>query len=84
MLRRPRLLVLDEATSAIDVESEQAFLDHLFEATPRPTIVMITHRHEILSRCERVIYFEDGKVIPDAGGYKGASSDVGRRKELVR
>jgi ABC-type multidrug transport system fused ATPase/permease subunit len=41
MLRRPHLLVLDEATSAIDVEREQAILERLLRVTPRSTIVTI-------------------------------------------
>jgi ABC-type uncharacterized transport system fused permease/ATPase subunit len=38
---RPHLLVLDEATSAIDVEREQAILERLLRVTPRSTIVTI-------------------------------------------
>jgi ABC-type bacteriocin/lantibiotic exporter with double-glycine peptidase domain len=50
MLRRPHLLVLDEATRAIDVEGEHAILERLLRVTPRPTIV--AHRLESLRHCE--------------------------------
>jgi ATP-binding cassette subfamily C protein len=67
MLRRPRLLVLDEATNAIDIKGEQAVLIRLRQATPRPTIVIIAHRLETLHDCERILIFEGGKVVSDGG-----------------
>jgi ATP-binding cassette subfamily C protein len=63
MLRRPRLLVLDEATSAIDVEGEHAIFERLLLVKPRPTIVMVAHRWESLRHCERVLVFEAGTIV---------------------
>jgi ATP-binding cassette subfamily C protein len=68
LLRRPRLLVLDEATSAIDIEGEHALLARLRRATPRPTIVIIAHRFETLRHCERVLIFEGGTVVSEGSG----------------
>lgn len=65
MLRRPNLLVLDEAASAIDVEGEHALLGRLLRTTPRPTIVMIAHRAESLRHCQRVLSFEGGRLVSD-------------------
>ena len=69
LLRRPRLLVLDEATSAIDVEGEHAILERLCRLQPRPTIVMIAHRSQSLAFCDRVLQFESGRLA-------GAPSDL--------
>ena len=55
LLRRPRLLVLDEATSAIDSRGERAIFESLRNLKDRPTIVVIAHRVENLDRCDRVI-----------------------------
>jgi ATP-binding cassette subfamily C protein len=68
LLRRPRLLVLDEATSAIDVESEHALFERLLRATPRPTIVMIAHRAESLRHCRHLLFFKGGKIVSDNHG----------------
>jgi ATP-binding cassette subfamily C protein len=65
MLRRPLLLVLDEATNAIDIEGEDAVFACLLKATPRPTIVVIAHRRESLRRCQRILFFEGGKIVSE-------------------
>jgi ATP-binding cassette subfamily C protein len=63
VLRRPRLLVLDEATSAIDIAGEREILDRLLGLHPRPTMVMVAHRLESLSLCDRVVYFDAGRLM---------------------
>ena len=60
ILRRPRLLVLDEATAALDPASEAAVLDRLAALEPRPTILIVAHRMETLSRCPRILRVEGG------------------------
>jgi ABC-type multidrug transport system fused ATPase/permease subunit len=65
ILRRPQLLVLDEATNALDVNSEAALLGRMAALTPRPTIVMVAHRKESLMHCTRKIRIEGGEVIED-------------------
>ena len=58
LLRRPRLLVLDEATSAIDSQGEREILAPPASALPgRPTIVVIAHRRQNLELCEEVVEF---------------------------
>jgi ATP-binding cassette subfamily C protein len=61
-LRRPSLLLLDEATNAIDIEGERAILLSLRQASDRPTIIMIAHREASLEGCERVIRFSHGRI----------------------
>jgi ATP-binding cassette, subfamily C, bacterial len=79
MLRRPHLLVLDEATSAIDIDGEQELLDRLVRCTPRPTIVLIAHRMESLRHCERVLLFEGGRMVWEgAPGMITAGSKPGK------
>ncbi|MEJ0044124.1 MAG: ABC transporter ATP-binding protein [Rhizomicrobium sp.] len=68
LLRKPRLLVLDEATNAIDVDGERTLLQRLLDIRPRPTIVMIAHRAETLALCDRVVRMTDGMLSDDAPG----------------
>jgi ATP-binding cassette subfamily C protein len=62
LLRRPRLLVLDEATSAIDLAGEAQIMERLLRMVPCPTIVMIAHRPESLARCARTFLFRAGRL----------------------
>lgn len=58
LIRRPALLVLDEATGAIDADGEREILVRLRSMQNRPTIVLIAHRTENLALCDRVVRFE--------------------------
>ena len=55
------ILLLDESTSALDVETEKRLLDNLRRLTDR-TVVIVTHRTEVLSICDRVLQFKEGGV----------------------
>ncbi len=57
LLRRPTLLVLDEATNAIDVAGERTILASLARLAPRTTILMAAHRSESLAACDHILRF---------------------------
>jgi ABC-type multidrug transport system fused ATPase/permease subunit len=62
LLARPRLLVLDEAASAIDAAGEAELLARLAALDPRPTILMITHREASLRWCDVELRVSEGEV----------------------
>jgi ATP-binding cassette subfamily C protein len=65
LLRKPRLLILDEATNAIDLRGEREILERLNRLRPELTIVLIAHRVESLRLCDRVAIFEAGCVMTE-------------------
>jgi len=65
LLRQPALLILDEATNAIDVGGEAGILMRLRALSPRPAVLMIAHRRESLRFCDRVVFLAEGRLAAD-------------------
>jgi ATP-binding cassette subfamily C protein len=63
LLRKPALLVLDEATSSLDAGNEAAVLDALATLHGRITILVIAHQHSALRDADQVITVADGRVV---------------------
>ncbi len=63
LYRRPSVLVLDEATGALDADAERALVDVLAELRGQCTIVLIAHRISSLRRCDRVFELNRGAVV---------------------
>ena len=59
-LRNAEILILDEATSQIDVESERMIHDALAEFGRDRTLIMITHRESTLSLADKIVRIEHG------------------------
>ena len=73
LVRRPRLLVLDDATSAVDPRVEQQILSGLaHEGADRPTVVMVAYRMSSVALADVVVHVESGRVV-----------DVGTHDELL-
>ena len=72
ILRDPPILILDEATSQIDLESEQLIHRVLEEFIRNRTAVIITHRLATLALADRVVVMEGGRII-----------DVGTHEQLI-
>tara|TARA_B100001250_G_C19728114_1_gene757070 strand:- start:403 stop:1311 length:909 start_codon:yes stop_codon:yes gene_type:complete len=58
----PEILILDEATSGLDLESEDEILDNLNQLKGSRTIIIISHRKNSLKFCEKVFKIEDKKM----------------------
>jgi ATP-binding cassette, subfamily B, bacterial MsbA len=65
IVRDPRVLVLDEATSALDSDSERQIFAQLDGWLRQRTTLVIAHRLSSISRFDRVIVLEDGRVVGD-------------------
>ena len=66
-------MLLDEATSQIDPESEQLIHNALQEFTKNRTTVMITHRLSTLSLADQILVMNEGRII-DAGTHDQLAS----------
>jgi ATP-binding cassette subfamily B protein len=63
LTRNPQLLILDDVSSALDVETEQTLWRRLFEARDGIATLVVSHRHAALARADRVIVMEKGRIV---------------------
>jgi ATP-binding cassette, subfamily C, bacterial len=78
LLRRPSLLILDEATSSLDSESEARILRAIEELHGNVTILMITHRLSTVRAADMIYVLEGGSIV-ESGTWNTLSSDTGGR-----
>ena len=63
LARRPRLLVLDDATSAVDPSVEAEILRGLREANLPATVVVVAYRPSSIALADTVVYLDEGRVV---------------------
>jgi len=63
ILRNPSIFLLDEATSQIDIQSEQMIHEALSSFKKGRTTIMISHRLSAASLADRIVLMDDGKII---------------------
>ncbi|MFG1635904.1 ABC transporter ATP-binding protein [Pseudonocardia alni] len=63
MLTRPRVLVLDDATSAVDTATEAAIHETLHELTAERTTLLVAHRRSTLALADRIAVLDKGRVV---------------------
>jgi ABC-type multidrug transport system fused ATPase/permease subunit len=63
LVRQPRMLLLDESTSALDVESEKKIQDALATLAGRTTIIAIAHRLNTIHRADCIYLIEEGRCV---------------------
>lgn len=89
LLRRPRLLLMDDSLSAVDAETESRILDNLKDFLGRTTLVLATHRIFVAELCEQVLVLEEGLprqlgTPAELAGQKGQYARLKRLQSLER
>jgi ATP-binding cassette subfamily B protein len=62
ILKKPRILILDDSTSALDTATEQKINDGLKDALPDMTKIIISQRISSVSHGDQIIILDDGRV----------------------
>ncbi|MBR0131994.1 MAG: ABC transporter ATP-binding protein [Lachnospiraceae bacterium] len=81
LLSDPRVLVLDEATSSIDVQTERALQKGLDEMLKGRTSFIIAHRLSTIMNCDRIMYIDDGGIV-ECGTHKELMEQKGQYYKL--
>jgi len=61
-VREPELLVLDDISSALDVETEQTLWQRMFDEGTRRTCLVVSHRRAVLERADQILVMEKGRL----------------------
>ena len=83
----PKILILDDCTSALDSRTESALWDSLREIMPDMTIILVTHRPDVLEAADNIIVLDDGKIIESGKHFelmssKGVYAKIYKRYQL--
>jgi ATP-binding cassette, subfamily B, bacterial len=63
LLKNPRILIMDDATSSVDVETEAAIRTALKQLMPGRTTFIIAHRIQTVMNADLILVFEDGEIV---------------------
>jgi ATP-binding cassette subfamily B protein len=72
LVGRPKLLILDDCTSALDSRTEAALWERLHDVMPDMTAILITHRPDTLERADNIYVLDGGRII-----------ETGRHADLI-
>lgn len=83
LYRNPEIIILDEATSSLDVQVEKEITDMLTKIGTKKTIIAIAHRLSTLKACNKLVYMKDGQII-DIGNFEELSQKYEEFDNLVK
>jgi len=81
ILANPRILILDEATSSLDSESEAAIQEGLAYLMKGRTTFVIAHRLSTIRRADQILVVEDGRIV-ERGAHDSLYAQKGRYYDL--
>ena len=79
LLRRPQILILDEATSCLDPASEEVILHNVLNHLSASTLIVVSHRASTVAAFSRILVLSAGRIVEDAAG---TLKDFGRKNRI--
>jgi len=83
LVGKPKLLILDDCTSALDSRTEAALWERLDEVLPELTAILVTHRPDTLEQADMIYLLEDG-CLAERGTHKQLIADGGLYERIYR
>ena len=63
IIKKPKILILDDSLSAVDTETEEKILSNISRISKNITLIIATHRISSAKKCDKILVLENGKVI---------------------
>jgi len=70
MLLKPKVIVCDEPTNAMDMQAEEAFKNYVRDEIKDKTLILVTHKNSMLDLVDRLVLMEQGRVVMDGASDK--------------
>ena len=83
LFRKSKILILDEPTSNMDPESEEAFFNRLMKIVKKRTLILISHRFSTVKRADRILVIKSGKLAEE-GSHQELMQQDGIYAKLYR
>lgn len=83
LLKRPRIMIFDDAFSSVDTQTEELILKNLSATDRRTTTLLISHRPSTIRRADRVLVLDQGTIV-EAGTHDELIARQGRYYEIIR
>lgn len=83
LVHKPKLMILDEATSNIDTETESLIQDTLEKVIKSNTMIMVAHRLSTIQHANKIFVFDKGRII-ESGSHQELLKKRGRYYQLYK
>ena len=81
LLRKPSLMILDEATASLDVLSEKAIMRTIKKTGKGATMIIVAHRLSTIKDCDNIFVFDKGSLV-ESGSHEALLSKKGKYYEM--
>ncbi|WP_366181539.1 ATP-binding cassette domain-containing protein [Actinomyces timonensis] len=81
LVKRPRLLVLDEPTASVDAVSEKILFEAMAALGDETTVVLVSHRFATVAHADRIIIIDDGAVV-GVGAHADLMEDCAHYRDM--
>lgn len=81
VLKNPEILILDDAMSAVDANTEKNIITNLNKYRSNKTTIIIAHRISQVQNCDEIIVLEDGKIVEKGNHYELMKNDKWYKKQ---